>query len=134
MEVEFLSLQVRKNIAVGAHIKVTWDRYTNESGTVVAVEQLDGDPDFMAVMLTKMKYREVSVRVIQFLESAEIASGQDRLAGYELYNLVVLTGGGNVNEVGVIVRVGREDFTVMNHHSIVREISRGRVGRFCDYQ
>ena len=39
-----------------------------------------------------------------------------------LHNLVVLTGGGNANEVGVIVRVGREEFSVMNHHGIVREV------------
>jgi transcription elongation factor SPT5 len=36
--------------------------------------------------------------------------------------LVVLSGGGSANEVGVIVRVGREDFTVINNHGIVREV------------
>ena len=51
-----------------------------------------------------------------------MASGQDKLQGYELYDLVVLSGGGSANEVGVIVRVGREDFTVINNHGIVREI------------
>jgi transcription elongation factor SPT5 len=63
-----------------------------------------------------------SVRTSQLRESAEVASGQDKLAGYELYDLVVLSGGGSVNEVGVIVRVGREDFTVINNHGIVREV------------
>jgi transcription elongation factor SPT5 len=43
------------------------------------------------------------------------------LAGYELHDLVVLSGGGSTNEVGVIVRVGREEFTVINNHGIVRE-------------
>lgn len=51
-----------------------------------------------------------------------MASGQDKLAGYELHDLVVLSGGGSANEVGVIVRVGREDFTVINNHGIVREV------------
>jgi len=121
-EVEFLSSQIRKHIPVGAHVKVTSGRYANETGTVVAVEQLEGDSsDFTAVVLTDMTHKEISVRVSQVKESAEIASGQDKLAGYELHDLVVLTGGGSANEVGVIVRVGREDFTVMNHQGIVRE-------------
>lgn len=51
-----------------------------------------------------------------------MASGQDKLAGYELYDLVVISGGGSSNEVGVIVRVGREDFTVVNNQGITREV------------
>lgn len=44
------------------------------------------------------------------------------MAGYELHDLVVLSGGGSTNEVGVIVRVGREEFTVVNNHGIAREV------------
>ena len=62
------------------------------------------------------------VRISQLQESAEIASGQDKLAGYELHDLVVLSGGGSANEVAVIVRVGREEFTVINNHRILREV------------
>ena len=61
------------------------------------------------------------MRTSQLQESAEIASGQDKLAGYELHDLVVLSGGGSTNEVGVIVRVGREEFSVINNHGIARE-------------
>ena len=61
------------------------------------------------------------MRTSQLQESAEIASGQDKLAGYELHDLVVLSGGGSANEVGVIVRVGREEFTIINNHGIARE-------------
>lgn len=121
-EVEFLASQVRKYIAVGAHVKVTDGRYANETGTVVAVEQLDGETDFTAVVLTDVTNKEISVRTSQLRESAEVASGQDKLQGYELYDLVVLSGGGSANEVGVIVRVGREDFTVINNHGIAREV------------
>lgn len=63
-----------------------------------------------------------AVRISQLRESAEVASGQDKLAGYELYDLVMLSGGGSANEVGVITRVGREDFSVINNHGIVREV------------
>jgi transcription elongation factor SPT5 len=148
-EVEFLMSQVRKFIAVGAHVKVIDGRYANETGVVVAVEMMEGEEgsefDNTAVVLTDMTHKEISgvtvhmkltvscpilsnqfllsnpVRTSQLQESAEIASGQDKLAGYELHDLVVLSGGGSANEVGVIVRVGREEFTVINNHGIARE-------------
>lgn len=121
-EIEFLANQVRKFITVGAHVKVTEGRYANETGTVVAVEHLEGETDLTAVVMTDVTNKEISVRTSQLRESAEVASGQDKLSGYELYDLVVLSGGGSANEVGVIVRVGREDFTVINNHGIAREV------------
>jgi len=121
-EIEFLASQVRKHIAVGAHVKVVDGRYTNETGTVVAVEEVDGDKDFTAVVLTDVTNKEISLRVSQLRESSEQYSGQDKLAGYELYDLVMLSGGGSANEVGIIVRVGREDFTVINNHGMSRDV------------
>ena len=58
-EVEFLVSQVRKHIAVGAHVKVISGRYANETGTVVAVEKLEGESDFTAAILTDMTHKEV---------------------------------------------------------------------------
>lgn len=121
-EVEFLASQVRKHIPVGAHVKVIDGRYANETGLVVAVDQLDGDTDATAVVLTDVTHKEVSVRISQLQESAEIAMTHDKLAGYELHDLVVLSGGGSANEVGVIVRVGREEFSVINNHGNIREV------------
>jgi len=63
------------------------------------------------------------VRFSQIQESAEVTSGQNTLAGYELHDLLVLSGGGSLNEVGVVVCVGHEEFTVINNHEIVREVS-----------
>jgi transcription elongation factor SPT5 len=59
-EIEFLASQVRKYIAVGAHVKVTDGRYANETGVVVAVEQMEGEPDFTAVVLTDVTNKEIS--------------------------------------------------------------------------
>ena len=66
-EVEFLLNQVRKYIAVGAHVKVMDGRYTNETGVVVAVESIEGeeaaggsDFDSTAVVLTDMTHKEIS--------------------------------------------------------------------------
>jgi transcription elongation factor SPT5 len=121
-EVEFLASQVRKFIQVGAHVKITDGRYANETGGVVAVDEIEGETDHIAIVLTDVTSKEITVRVSQLRETTEINSGQDRLAGYELYDLVSLSGGGSANEVGIIVRVGREDFTVINNHGIVREV------------
>jgi len=63
-EVEFLANQVRKYISVGAHVKVTDGRYANETGVVVAVEKLDGETDFTAVVLTDVTSREISGRFL----------------------------------------------------------------------
>lgn len=59
-EIEFLANQVRKHIAVGAHVKVTDGRYANETGTVVAVEQMEGETNFTAVVLTDVTNKEIS--------------------------------------------------------------------------
>lgn len=119
-EVEFLASQVRKHIAVGAHVKVTDGRYANETGQVVAV-QGEGD-DTTAVLMTHITQKEITVRISQVRESTEVATVRDRLENYELFDLVQVTGGGSQNEVGVIVRVGREDFTIINNHNIAREV------------
>lgn len=120
--IEFLIGQIKKLITVGAHVKIIDGRYANETGDVVAVEDVEGETDSTVVILTDVTNKQLTVRVSQLQESTDVRSGQEKLAGYELHDLVVLSGGGTTNEVGVIVRVGREDFTVMNNHGIIREV------------
>lgn len=64
-EIEFLSSQVRKYIAVGHHVKVMDGRYANETGTVVAVEKLDGETDLTAVVLTDATRKEISGKLLR---------------------------------------------------------------------
>jgi transcription elongation factor SPT5 len=59
-EVEFLASQVRKHIDVGQHVKVTDGRFANETGTIVAVDKMDGETDFTAVVLTDATQKEIS--------------------------------------------------------------------------
>ena len=59
-EIEFLTSQLRKYIPVGAHVKVTDGRYAGETGVVVAVEQMNGETDCSAVVMTDMTHKEVS--------------------------------------------------------------------------
>jgi transcription elongation factor SPT5 len=59
-EVEFLASQVRKFIQVGAHVKITDGRYANETGSVVAVDEIDGETDPIAVVLTDVTSKEIT--------------------------------------------------------------------------
>ena len=112
-DVEFLVDQVRKHLEVGKHVRVVDGRYVDETGVIVAVEVFEGEAT--AILLTDLTAKEISVRVSQLQESADVSTGQEKLHGYELYDLVALSGGGSVNEVGVIVRVGKEEFSVMTN-------------------
>jgi transcription elongation factor SPT5 len=118
-EIEFLKYQLRKYIREGAHVKVLDGRYANETGTVVAIKDTDGVST--AIVMTDITNHEIEIHTAQLRETTEIATNQDKLEGYELYDLVTMAGGGSVNEVGVIVRVGREDFTIVNNHNLARE-------------
>ena len=112
-DVEFLVDQVRKHLSVGKHVRVVDGRYVDETGVIVAVEVFEGEAT--AILLTDLTAKEISVRVSQLQESADVSTGQEKLHGYELYDLVALSGGGSVNEVGVVVRVGREEFSVVTN-------------------
>ncbi len=50
------------------------------------------------------------------MKSKEVARGLDQLGGYELYDLVMLSG----NEVGVVVEVGKEQLRVLLQNGEVR--------------
>jgi len=119
-EVEFLTSQVRKYIEVGVHVKITDGRFVDETGVVVAVEDVEGEK--VVIILTDLTSKEVSVRASQVQESSDVSTGQETLQGYELYDLVALSGGGTTNEVGVITRVGREEFSVVNNHGASRDV------------
>ena len=65
-------------------LKVTDGRYANETGVVVATSEIAGER--VVLMLTDLNHRELTVR-------AEVSSGQDKLQGYELHDLVVVAYG-----------------------------------------
>ena len=100
---DFQTKQLMKYVKVGDHIKVVSGRYSGETGTVVAVDDIDGAP--VAIVLVDSMAREIQVRVRDLQESAEISNGLDSLKGKELYDLVAVRnaiddpGGGGEKEV-----------------------------------
>ena len=68
----------------------------------------------IAFLMTDMTSKEISVRISQLTVSSDVSTGQAKLDGYELFDLVAIAGERNRNEVGIIVKVGREEFDVVN--------------------
>jgi ribosomal protein L24 len=128
MNVMFQASQVRKHIPINSHVKVVDGMDTGKTGHVVAVkEPAEGDDvadgDRIAVVVVDDINTEISVRISQLRESADVSSGQDKLQSYELYDVVVLSGSDSTSrEVGVIVRVGHVNFTVIDRNGIAREV------------
>lgn len=89
-EVEFLVGQVRKHIEIGSHVKVLNGRYSGETGMIHNI--VDREGEMIAFLMTDMTSKEVSVRVSQLTVSSDISTGQKRLDGYELFDLVAIAG------------------------------------------
>ncbi|GMI40766.1 hypothetical protein TeGR_g7436, partial [Tetraparma gracilis] len=94
--------------------------YTDETGVVVAADDEEGEK--VIICLTDITNKEIRLRPSQVQESGEVSTGKSTLHGYELYDLVALSGGGTTNEVGVVTRVGREEFTTVNQNDQVRDV------------
>ena len=76
------------------------------------------DGSHVAAILTDGVNTEISVNVSHLQVTNEVTVGLSNLAGFELYDLVVL----NQNETAVVVFVGTESLTVVNHQSIVKHV------------
>src|SRR3546814_3928704 len=91
-------------------------RPAGNTGTVVAIEELEGD--YICVVLTDGLKTELKVNISDVVETSEVTTGLSNLAGYELYDLVVL----GQSETAVVVAVGAEHVRVITHQSIEKEV------------
>jgi len=78
-----------------------------------------GDHDGVAVVINDNGGKELRVFVSDLHPTTEISRGHDTLEGYNLHDLVQLPS----NEVGVIVRVGRNDLTVLHQEGDARVVN-----------
>ena len=105
-----------KHIQPGAHVKVTEGAFLAQTGKVVCITEVDGS--LVAAILTDGVNAEISVNVAHLQMTNEVAVGLSNLAGYELYDLVVL----NQNETAVVTYVGQANLTVINHQGNTRRV------------
>ena len=134
-EVEFLLKQVQKHFEIGCRVKITEGQNTDDTGVVMAIkteaaDDVDGS-DALAIILTDITNKELSVRLSHITQSNDVSLSKNSLDGYELHDLVFVSGQNERNEVGIIIRVGREDFSVMNGLGIIRTVTPEELRGIC---
>ncbi|KAJ2958669.1 hypothetical protein NQZ79_g5826 [Umbelopsis isabellina] len=104
--------QLRKKFSEGDHVKVTNGRFKDETGLIVSIK------DNVVTMLSDLSLKEVTVFAKDLREAAEVTLGQTMIGNYELHDLVQL----DFYTVGVIVKVDRDSFRVLDQNGEIRTI------------
>ncbi|KAK9886433.1 hypothetical protein WA026_016713 [Henosepilachna vigintioctopunctata] len=121
----FQASELKKYFKMGDHVKVLSGRYEGDTGLVVRVE------NNRVVLISDLTMHEMEVLPKDLQLCTDMASGVDSLGKFEWGDLVNL----DSETVGVIVRLERENFHVLNMHGKVVECRPGslqkrRLNRF----
>ncbi|GAA5991148.1 hypothetical protein JCM10908_006560 [Rhodotorula pacifica] len=111
-KIEVPARSVRKRFKEGDHVKVMQGANADETGLVVKVE---GD---VVTFLSDLSSTEVAVFSKDVREAAEVGSGINVIAGYELHDLVQL----DPQTAGVIIKMERDQFRVLDQTGSVRAL------------
>uniref|UniRef100_A0A3Q2X824 Transcription elongation factor SPT5 n=1 Tax=Haplochromis burtoni TaxID=8153 RepID=A0A3Q2X824_HAPBU len=116
---EFPAHEVRKYFRMGDHVKVIAGRYEGDTGLIVRVEE-----NFV-ILFSDLTMHELKVLPRDLQLCSETASGVDVGGQHEWGELVQL----DPQTVGVIVRLERETFQVLNMHGKVMTVRHQAVNR-----
>ncbi|XP_006801313.1 transcription elongation factor SPT5 [Neolamprologus brichardi] len=116
---EFPAHEVRKYFRMGDHVKVIAGRYEGDTGLIVRVEE-----NFV-ILFSDLTMHELKVLPRDLQLCSETASGVDVGGQHEWGELVQL----DPQTVGVIVRLERETFQVLNMHGKVLTVRHQAVNR-----
>ncbi|XP_040298487.1 transcription elongation factor SPT5 isoform X1 [Bufo bufo] len=116
---EFPAIELRKYFRMGDHVKVIAGRYEGDTGLVVRVEE-----NFV-ILFSDLTMHELKVLPRDLQLCSETASGVDVGGQHEWGELVQL----DPQTVGVIVRLERETFQVLNMHGKVVTVRHQAVNR-----
>lgn len=121
----FQASELRKYFQMGDHVKVLAGRYEGDTGLVVRVESN------RVVLISDLTMHEMEVLPKDLQLCTDMASGVDSLGKFEWGDMVNL----DSETVGVIVRLERENFHILNMHGKVVECRPGslqkrRLNRF----
>jgi len=114
----FKPFELQKYFKVGDHVKAIAGRYEGETGLVLRVEELT------IVLLSDLTMSEIKVKPQDLQECTEIATGKLELGNYELHDLVQIT----PQKVGVIVKVERDSFKILDEGSNISTVKLQEVG------
>lgn len=121
----FQANELRKYFKMGDHVKVLAGRYEGDTGLIVRVE------NNRVVLISDLTMHEMEILPKDLQLCTDMASGVDSLGKFEWGDMVNL----DAETVGVIVRLERENFHVLNMHGKVVECRPGslqkrRLNRF----
>lgn len=106
---EFQAHELRKYFVVGDHVKIIAGQYEKDTGLVVRVEEK------YLVLFADLTLHEIKVLPKDCQICADMATGVDSMGQFTLGDLVQL----DAATVGVIVRLEKENFQVLNIHGKV---------------
>ncbi|KAL1502723.1 hypothetical protein ABEB36_007827 [Hypothenemus hampei] len=113
----FPASELKKYFKMGDHVKVLSGRYEGDTGLVVRVESN------RVVLISDLTMHEMEILPKDLQLCSDMASGVDSLGKFEWGDLVTL----DAETVGVIVRLERENFHVLNMHGKVVECRPGSL-------
>lgn len=108
---DFQASELRKYFKMGDHVKVLSGRYEGDTGLIVRVE------NNRVVLISDLTMHEMEILPKDLQLCTDMASGVDSMGKFEWGDLVNL----DSETVGVIVRLERENFHVLNMHGKVVE-------------
>ncbi|XP_068702308.1 transcription elongation factor SPT5-like [Montipora capricornis] len=116
---EFMASEIQKHFKMGDHVKVIGGRYEGDTGLIVRVE------DNMVVLFADLTMHELKVLPKDLQLCAERSSGVDSMGQHQWGDMVQL----DPQTVGVIIRLDRDMFSVLNQHGKVIQVKHQAVGR-----
>ncbi|KAG8193552.1 hypothetical protein JTE90_003761 [Oedothorax gibbosus] len=103
---EFPAHELRKYFRQGDHVKVIAGTYEGDTGLIVRVEEN------IVLLFSDLTMHELKVRPQDLQLCTDMATGVDSLGQFQWGDLVLL----DAQTVGVIVRLEKENFHILNMH------------------
>ncbi|KAK3743846.1 hypothetical protein QZH41_011853, partial [Actinostola sp. cb2023] len=115
---EFTCMELEKHFKMGDHVKVIGGRFEGDTGLIVRVEDT-------VVLFSDLTMHELKVFPKDLQLCSERSSGVDSMGQHQFGDLVQL----DPQTVGVIIRLDRDTFQVLNQHGKVVQVKHQAVGR-----
>ena len=116
---DFQAHELRKFFKVGDHVKIIGGQFEGDTGLIVRVEEK------YIVMFSDLTLHEVKILPKDCQICADMATGVDSMGQFQLGDLVIL----DAATVGVIVRLEKENFQVLNIHGKLVHVRHQAVSR-----
>jgi len=107
------------NFKTGDHVKVIAGRHEGETGFIMKIEGTT------ATLFSDLSNQEIQILAQDVQECAEVATGKIQLGNYELHDLIQV----NPMTVGMIVKIERDSFKVLDNNGVLMTISLQEAGR-----